>query len=63
MKNVAGFHSLDFFLNCRFSFRKGFGIKERQNWPSAMVTGAVLDLRIPKLEICDALNASDTVRI
>lgn len=33
MKKVAGFHSLDFVLAswARFSFRKGFGMREVQN--------------------------------
>lgn len=45
MKKVAGFHSLDFFLNWRFSFRSGFGIRDRQNEPSTTVAGAVVEYR------------------
>lgn len=63
MKNVAGFHSLDFFLNWRFSFLSGFGTKFRQNDLSTTVAGAVLEYRMPHLEVCDVLNTKEATRI
>lgn len=63
MKNVAGFHSLDFFLNWRFSFLSGFGTKFRQNDLSTTVAGAVLEYRMLHLEACDVLNTKEVTRI
>lgn len=62
IKKVAGFHSLDFFFNWRFSFRSGFGTRDLQNEPSTMVAGAVLENRIPRRGACDVVNARDTAR-
>lgn len=57
MKNVAGFHSFDFFpLPClRFSFRKGFGINDFQKAGSATLRGPVLEKRMPPRGAVDAL--------
>lgn len=56
MKNVAGFHSFDFFpLPClRLSFRKGFGIKDFQKAGSATLRGPVLEKRMPPRGEMDA---------
>lgn len=60
MKNVAGFHSLAFFLlAARFSLRNGFGIRDLQNVPATTVAGTVLENRMLARRIWDAVVESE----